>query len=306
MKPGNRISAYIGIYMFAGLLIFFSERPAGAETPAPSIHWGGLGYPDQTSQLLTGITLNRFTEFNGDGERYPSTIEETIGLNFVSGSWTERVGSWGLNLTGGVGPTHNQPTEFLQNDFVHSIVFDTANVPVGKTREALDFMLGGSITRWLSVWGPHENMFVGIGFTSGTLYHEPYGRIGFRRLPFPVPSFLRLSAMGRYGRLYNSSAFPSIADNSYLGQISLSLGDYREKAEPGWELEIGVSINSGLFVRPNNHAIGEKFGTIVLRFPYGRLEMWNDVINSKDRGPTYGGTLLFDVLPFIRSSVRSL
>ncbi|MDR4493469.1 MAG: hypothetical protein AB7P17_00350 [Nitrospirales bacterium] len=286
--------------MFIILLTVLGERTARAETPAPSVHWGGLAYPDQTSELLTGITLNRFTEFNGDGERYPSTIEETIGLNFFSGSWTERVGSWGFNLTGGVGPTDNQPTDFLQNDFVHAIVFDTSSVPVGKTREAVDFMLGGSITRWVSLGETRENTFVGIGVTSGTLYHEPYARIGFRRIPFPVPSFLRVSAMGRYGRLYNSSAFASIADESYLGQVSLSVGDYREKAVPGWELEIGLSIDSGLFVKPNNHAIDEKFGTIALRFPYGRLEMWNDVINAKDRGPTYGGTLMFDLMPFIR------
>ncbi|MGD9852821.1 MAG: hypothetical protein AB7T38_16330 [Nitrospirales bacterium] len=280
-------------------------KSTGAETPAPSVHWGGLAYPDQTSTLLTGITLNRFTEFNSDRERYPSTINETIGLNFLSGSWTERVGSWGLNLTGGVGPTHNQPTEFLQNDFVHDIVFDGPNVPVGRTRESVDFMLGGSITRWVSLGGERENMFVGIGFTSGTLYHEPYARIGFRRLPFPIPSLLRLSAMGRYGRLYNSSVFSSIADESFLGQVSLSLGDYREKAVPGWELEVGFSIDSGLFIRPNKNAIEEKFGTITLRFPYGRLEMWNDVINSKDRGPTYGGTLLFDILPFIHGTEKS-
>jgi hypothetical protein len=30
--------------------------------------------------------------------------------------------------------------------------------------------------------------------------------------------------------------------------------------------------------------------------------MWNDVINSKDRGPTFGGTLMIDILPLIRDA----
>ncbi|GJL62550.1 MAG: hypothetical protein NPIRA04_12040 [Nitrospirales bacterium] len=273
-----------------------------AETPAPSIYWGGLAYPDQKSSLLTGITLLRFTEFDGDDRRYPSTIEETIGLNLLSASWTERLGSWGFNLTGGAGPTHNQPTEFLQNDFVHNYVFDYASVPVGDTREAADFMLGGSVTRWFSLLGSRENTFMGIGVTSGTLYHEPYIRAGFRRIPFPSSAFLRMSALGRYGQLYNSSAFPSIAPQSYLGQVSLSLGDYRDTPVPRWELEFGMTIHSGLFVTRKGNSLEEILGTLAFRFPYGRVEMWNDMVNSKDRGPSFGGTLMLDILPFIRST----
>jgi hypothetical protein len=295
---------HLGLFVFSVCLIFLNAFPetVTGETPAPSVHWGGLDFPDQTSVLLTGVTLNRFSEFNNDGERYPSTVKETIGLNFLSVSWTERVGSWGLNFTGGAGPTHDQPTEFLQNDFVHSQVFDISSVPVGTTREAADFMLGGSVTRWFSVLGSRENTFVGVGLTSGTLYHEPYARIGIRRMPFPIPAFLRLSAMGRYARLYNSSAFASISSQSYLGQVSLSLSDYRDDPVPQWEIEVGVSIDSGLFTTPGGNSLEEIFGTVALRFPYGRLEMWNDVINSKDRGPTFGGTLMIDILPLIRDA----
>lgn len=59
-----------------------------AETSAPGIHWGALGYPDQEPTFSTGFSIFRFTEFNGDGERF-NDIEETIGLNLITVSWTE-------------------------------------------------------------------------------------------------------------------------------------------------------------------------------------------------------------------------
>ena len=63
------------------------------------------------------------------------TVQETIGLNFVTLSWSERIGKWGTNLTVGAGPTSDQHTRFLQNDFVHRDILRQAAVPVGETRE---------------------------------------------------------------------------------------------------------------------------------------------------------------------------
>jgi hypothetical protein len=59
-----------------------------AETSAPGIHRGTRGYPDQEPTLATGLSIFRFTEFNGDGERF-NGIKETIGLNLITVSWTE-------------------------------------------------------------------------------------------------------------------------------------------------------------------------------------------------------------------------
>lgn len=70
-----------------------------------------------------------------------------MGFNFASLSWTERFNHWGANLTGGAGPTRDEPTRSLQNGIVHRN-FGFLPVPVGAIREATDFMIDGSLTRW--------------------------------------------------------------------------------------------------------------------------------------------------------------
>jgi len=270
-----------------------------AETPAPSVHWGALAYPDQERTLMAGLTLNRFTEFNNSGQPYDSTVHQTIGFNFASLTWTERFNAWATNLTVGAGPTSDQPTRYLQNNFAHRL-FHFKPVPVGAAREATDFMIDGSVTRWAKLWDDRETGFGGIGVSSGTLYHEGFLRLGMRRMPFPIASYLRLSVMGRYSQLWKASAFNQVAGQSYMGQFSLSLGNYTQTNTPEWEFELGANIDTGLFVDPRGRSLQEKFGTVALRFPYGRFEMWDDAINFKDKGPTYGGTLMFDLLALIK------
>src|SRR6266545_32986 len=90
-----------------------------AEISAPSVHWGALGYPDPERTLMAGMAVNRFTEFNNAGAPYNSTIHETIWFNMATLTWTERVHEWGTNLTIGAGHTADQPTRWLQNNFVH-------------------------------------------------------------------------------------------------------------------------------------------------------------------------------------------
>lgn len=77
------------------LVISFANSSL-AEAPDPGVHWGALGYPDQERTLQAGLMLNRFTEFNSHRDRFNSTIRETIGLNFGSLSWTERLREWGV------------------------------------------------------------------------------------------------------------------------------------------------------------------------------------------------------------------
>jgi len=86
--------------------------PAMAESPAPTVHWGGLGFPDQVNQLSIGYTGSRFTQFNGSGAQF-NRISETMGLNFGSLSWTQhwqKLDWLSTNLTLGQGrPTINLP-----------------------------------------------------------------------------------------------------------------------------------------------------------------------------------------------------
>lgn len=297
-------------------LLFCSAPRAGGETVAPSEHWGAIAYPDRTPTLIAGLTVNRFTEFNGSGGRFNS-IRQTAGFNFATVSWTERIkglDGWNGNLTLGAGPTGDEPSIFLQNGFVHRLLGNNA-VPVGEKRVGGDFMLGGSVTRWASLVGSQENAFAGMGVAVGSLYQEVYGRVGLRQIsiaevlaaihPGIVPTalerfsrFVRFSGMGRYSRLYGGSAYSDavIANQSYLGQVSVSIGDYESAEPPRWELEFAATIDSGLFVTPSGHGIERRFGSIALHFPYGVLETWNDVLGQTDSGPTYGFRFMLDLL----------
>jgi hypothetical protein len=174
-----------------GLCLVVGTETVQAESPAPSVHWGALAYPDQYRTLDAGVTFNRFTEFSAH-DRYNSTIRETMGFNFATLSWTERFSDWGTNLTVGAGPTRDEPTETFQNGFIHR-AFGFSPVPSGAVREATDFMIDGSLTRWAQLFGQHDSGFAGLGASSGTLYHEGFARLGARRLSFGLP-FIRLSA----------------------------------------------------------------------------------------------------------------
>lgn len=280
-----------------GLCFLVGPTTARAESPGPSVHWGALGYPDQYRTLDAGMTFNRFSEFS-TVRRYNSTIKETIGFNFATLSWTERFAdNWGANLTVGVGPTRDEPSNTFQNGFIHR-AFGFSPVPANQVRDGTDFMIDGSVTRWGRLFGQNDTGFAGLGVSSGTIYHEGFARLGTRRISFGVP-IIRLSVMGRYGQLYKSSVLNQVAGQSYLGQASLGFAHYTAYAkgeQPKWELELGVSWETGLFVDPNGRPQREFFGTMAIRFPYGAFETWNDAVNFKDSGPTYGVRLMFDLL----------
>lgn len=298
------------------LLSVFS--PARAETVAPSVHWGAIDYPDRDRTLIAGLTVNRFTEFNGSGARF-NPINQTAGFNFATVSWTERMPAfpgWTTNLTIGAGPTGEEPSMYLQNGFLHRLL-ETNPVPVDQKRVGGDVMAGGSLTRWARLFSERDTGFVSLGVAGGSLYEEVYGRLGLRQISLAelvasmnqgvapailtnLSRFVRFSAMGRYSRVYGGSAYPStvIANQSYLAQGSVSIADYEahDGKPPRWELEFAATIDSGLFVSPSGHGIERRFGAIAVHFPYGVFETWNDVLGRTDSGPTYGFRLMVDVL----------
>ncbi len=284
-----------------------------AEAPAPSVHWGAIAFPDHDRTLEMGLTLNRFTEFDGAGLRY-NNIEETAGLNFATLSWTERwskLPGWTTNVTVGAGPTRDGLSRFLQNDVVHRFRALTP-VPVDGKRTETDFMITASMTRWINLLGTRDQTFIGFGVATGTLYHEPYARVGFRRLALSdlmqsligtgrgyetFSNFVRVSLMGRYGRIFHSGAWDELSVVNYLAQASISIADYRNEvaAPPRWELEVAVTVDSGLYVDYIGKGIEERFVTLAVRVPYVTVETWNDLINQKDYGPTFGARLMLDL-----------
>jgi hypothetical protein len=283
--------------------VILSDR-CGAEPPAQSVHWGAMAFPDHDRTLALGTTVvDRFTEFDGAGNRY-NDINETIGLNFFSLSWTERLESfkgWNTNITVGGGPTSDGFSRFLQNDVIHKLRgFDP--VPVGNKRTAFDFMVSGTLTRWISLFGSDDVFYAGVGAAGGSLYYEPYVQAGFRRLsifnavPF-LSDYVRLSVLGRYGRPFNSSAFREVSDRSWIGQASVGFGNYRNWAtDTPWEIEIAGTIDSGLFIDRQKASLEERFVSVAVRYAAVVFESWNDLINQKDYGPTFGARLTIDLL----------
>ncbi len=290
---------------FLLLVIYFCAyaESALAEPPPQSVHWGAMAFPDHDPTLtLSTAVLDRFTQFDGAGKRY-NDINQTMGFNFFALSWTKpltQLPGWNLNLTAGGGPTRDGPSRFLQNDVVHKLRgFDP--VPVGEKRDANDFMISSSLTRWFSLLGSTDSFFIGIGGAAGSLYYEPYAQTGFRRLallPIPfVSDYLRFSGLARYGRPYSGAAFHQVAPQSYLAQVSASLGNYTKwKDSTPWEIEFALTIDSGLFVDHRGDSLEERFASLALRYSAFSFETWNDLVNQKDYGPTFGARFTIDLL----------
>lgn len=300
------------------LLLLLPVTAAQAENVAPSAHWGAIDFPDRDPALLAGFTVNRFTEFNINRDRF-NAINQTAGFNFATFSWTDRIKAlpgWSGNLTLGAGPTAEPPSRELQNNFVHRAIGNNP-IPIDHTRNAGDMMAGGSLTRWSTLFSSRDTGFAGLGVAGGSLYQEVYGRIGLRQLSlaelaawmFPdtdpellkkVSRFVRFSAMGRYSRLYGGAAYSGdvIASHNYLGQASVSFADYdvNSGSRPRWEVEVALTYDSGLFTSPNGRWLTRRFGSVALHFPYGTFETWNDWVGSTDSGPTYGFSLMLKVL----------
>ncbi len=319
---GSRGGGLIATILAVSLVVA-GVGSVSAESPAPTVHWGGLSYPDQSELLDTGFTANRFTEFNGQGKRF-NAIDETMGLNFATVSWTEHWRSTpGLstNLTVGAGPTGEQPTRYLQNEFIHDAIWGIPQVPVGETRDGADFMIDGSVTGWRGWWGQKRLLFAGGGFSTGSLYHEVFARAGMRRLNIGDPiaaggqalvrfvtagsvphllavdwlKGLRLSAMGRYGRSFSGSAFKDVAPQTWFGQGSVSWGIYDDEHKPFVEVELGAAIDSGLFTSLKGDALEVRFWTVKVQIRRFAVETWNDQLNRQDYGPTYGLRLSYDL-----------
>ena len=103
-------------------MVLIMVASAIAESPAPTVHWGGIAYPDQFNTLTIGGTFNRFTEFDGAETRYNSTLDDSLRIEFRHDELESALGTIGrleTNITVGAGPTGSQPTKFVQNNLVH-------------------------------------------------------------------------------------------------------------------------------------------------------------------------------------------
>jgi len=59
---------------------------------------------------------------------------------------------------------------------------------------------------------------------------------------------------------------------------------------------LAVTFDSGLFVDHRGDSLEERFVSLALRYSAFTFETWNDLINQKDYGPTFGARLTLDLL----------
>ena len=303
------------LVLTALLLIGVDGVPAWSEAPAPSVHWGSMAFPDQYSTFTGGLTLNRFTPIDGLGNKYDSTVGNTLGFNLITFSWTQHWGGswqdWSTNLTAGISPTGDEPSQYLQNNVVHQLR-QLPSVPTVDPRKETDAMIDGSVTRWIRLWdaGP-KVLFAGGGFSVGTLYQQGFLRAGIRRLQI-TPTFYsgdwgkvsgRASVLGRVSYQDNGAVLHSIRQTAALVQPSVAFGQYRttETGEtiPTWEIEFALMWDSGIFVNTVGRSQEQFAWAIALSAGPVRVETWNDSmghLSERDYGPTYGATLTLDVL----------
>jgi hypothetical protein len=293
------------------LAVSLCANPVAAESPAPTVHWGGLAYPDQSPTLSGGFTMNRFTEFDSQYGAPPfgSTVNESFGLNFVSLSWTRALTcsfclkGLTMNLTAGAGPTSEQPSKGIQ-DMLHR-TFDGPPVMTRRVRTGADGMVDASLTKWFSLQSTESGQtygdtFLGGGVSGGTLYQELFMRAGFRRLAIPIDVDLpvRFSLMGRASRLFTGSLLHNVPAGSLQAQPAVSFGPYEGHGPsvPPWEIEFAMTWDTGLFVNQAGQSLRTHFWSLSYRYHGLKIETWNDSLwNLHDRGPTYGMALTYNL-----------
>lgn len=306
----TRLIVFLGFFLFGSMV----PTTARSESPAPSVHWGSMAFPDQYSTFTGGLTLNRFTPIDGLGNKYDSTVENTLGFNLITFSWTQHWGGflrgWSTNLTAGISPTGDEPSQFFQNKVVHQLR-QLPTVPTVDPRRETDAMIDGSVTRWFPLFRP-KVIFVGGGFSVGTIYQQGFLRAGIRRMPITPALYhsekwgdvsLRASALGRISYQDNGAVLHAVRNTSGLVQPSIAIGQYRATATgetiPTWEIEFALMWDSGIFVNVEGVSQKQFAWSIAGSFGPVRFETWNDSMGNiveRDFGPTYGATLTLDIL----------
>ena len=296
------------------LLVGVISTPARSENPAPSVHWGSTAFPDQYSTLTGGLTLNRFTPVDGLGNKYDSTVGNTLGFNLITLSWTQHWGrnwqGWSTNLTAGISPTADEPSQYFQNKVVHQLR-QLPTVPTVDARKETDVMIDGSVTRWFPLFRP-KVIFVGGGFSVGTIYQQGFLRAGIRRMPITPTLYhsekwgdvsLRASVLGRISYQDNGAVLHSVRSTAGLVQPAIAFGQYRttETGEtiPTWEIELALMWDSGIFVNTTGQSQEQFAWSLAASAGPVRFETWNDSmghLSERDYGPSYGAALTVDVL----------
>ena len=168
-------------------------------------------------------------------------------------------------------------------------------------------MIDGSITKWFF---PSNIVFVGGGFSLGTIYQEQFLRAGIRRLQVTPDLYrgdwgavsMRASGLGRVSVLEDGAVLHQTSQTSRMLQPAVAIGQYatntRGEQCPTWELEVSATWDPGIFVNGVGQSRKQFFWSAAFTAGPVRFETWNDSlgnISKTDFGPTYGATLTIDL-----------
>ena len=279
-----------------------ATRPALAQGAIPDAHWGAYSIPSSVPELRGGMHFSRFTEFSSSGNQFNET-DVTAGFNFLVGSYTDRVpgwSNWTYTSSIGLGLSADEPTQTLQNDYVHELN-PQGSVPVGVDREEVEFMGALSATYWLDLDEELGNdLFFGGGVGTSTLYHEPHVYAGGRWM---ATERIRVSFMHRFSRPVEGQAYQDVAQTNNLTQLYLGYLPKQTNSSSSFarflgnpEFGVAITHDTGLFVDSNDDPIDVWFASIRFKWATGlSVETWNDFANGTDFGPTYGFLFSWDL-----------
>jgi hypothetical protein len=285
-------------------------------TTTPSAHFGALMFPRDSIGYEFGIHFNRFTEFDKatvtvDGvEEYIryNHIDRTYGFNLLAVAVTRplsRSNDLLYRVTLQAGVTADEPTEHLQNKWIHDLR-NIPHVPVEEAPTQFDADVSAEITRWFGSAGRFRT-FAGGGLSLGTINQDAFLQTGARSPTWSPGGYpvIALSGVARLGVPAGGRSFRSgeIA-NSYA--IVQGFGTFPVAGHLSCGVlpvvEWGLTYSTGFFVNAAGKRLDELFWTIRLEWSdQFAIETWNDSLNGKDRGPTYGVriTTSFESIPLL-------
>lgn len=313
--------------------VLLSPHFGASMFPSPDSFWEvGLAFDRFTEHAQVADYTDATRRFPAPGRNAPEyLLARTDGYNMGHVSRSVPIRRWSslVRMTLHAGWLGEQPSKFLQNDFRHRDL-NLGFIPVDATAQSEigTHLEGGAsivLDHWLDsrlrqIFTPSfaTPLFVGAGVAASTIYHEGFLQFGFRRRRFMggTTELFALSAMARKALFVRESAWrgrsrPYASDvlaNTYTitqGAISLPVGSWFQRATFIPTLEIGFSSSSGLFMghkTPEDARLGkapvrikEKLITMGFQWAEGDVafETYNDFVNDKDKGPSFGARLYF-------------
>ncbi|MEZ5965715.1 MAG: hypothetical protein R3F56_17910 [Planctomycetota bacterium] len=332
----------------AVVLTVCAAAALAVQAPIPNPHWGAAAFPRDREEVRLSLSFNRFTELDGEGRRF-NDIEQSAGFDMLSVAYNRELldtsgARWTLTFDAGAGVSNDQPTEFLQNDYIHRFRH-LDRVPTDGVRRGPEFLAGLAATRWFGAGEARDEPMVddrdlrfsgllGAGLATSTLYHEMFAHVGGSM--YSPRYHVRAEVVDRMCLCTGGDAYPDVAPFTNLTQVSLyyvprsyfmgpsgSLGEVFDEAlrwrnlwpwnwpkaihDLGGRPEIGVHVtyDTGLFLNERGQEIDTWFISLSMEWPTGlRLETWNDMANGTDFGPTYGMMISFDLSTLWRTTLR--